>query len=393
MGSDRLVQQVPINRRLLLLCGVLICLVLGPSQAAEPIRIGLTLGLTGKYANLAAMQERGYLLWLRDVNNKGGILGRPVKVLIEDDESTPDKAVELYRSFVSEDRVDFLFGPYSSGITAAISPIADRAGYPLVAGGASSDKIWQQGYRNIFGVYTPASRYTVGMLNLALINDLTTVAIVYADDAFSVSAGEGARKWAPKLGLKIVMFEKFKKGQRDLTDLADNAKLANPSLLIVAGHFDESVDMRLALKKIGWYPKAYFATVGPVLARYRTALGQDSDLTFASSLWEPNLKFPRSREFASRFRALYRTEPTYHAATAYAAGQILEESVKAAGTLTRDKVRQVLQDLQTYTVVGRYQVDPTGIQVKHFPLTIQWQEGKKEIVWPEEVQTAQPIFN
>jgi branched-chain amino acid transport system substrate-binding protein len=70
----------------------------------------------------------------------------------------------------------------------------------------------------------------------------------------------------------------------------------------------------------------------------------------------------------------------------------LEESVKAAGTLTRDKVRQVLQDLQTYTVVGRYQVDPTGIQVKHFPLTIQWQEGKKEIVWPEEVQTAQPIF-
>jgi branched-chain amino acid transport system substrate-binding protein len=376
-----------------LFLGAFLAVIAGAiTHAAEPVRIGLTLGLTGKYAKLGAMQQRAYLLWQRDVNEKGGLLGRPVKVLIEDDESTPDKSVELYRSFISEDRVDLLFGPYSSGITAAIAPIADKADYPLVAGGASSDKIWQQGYRNIFGVYTPASRYTVGILNLALINDLATVAIVYADDAFSISAGEGARKWAPKLGLNIVMFEKFKKGRRDLSDLAEKAKLANPSLLIVAGHFDESVDMRLALKKVGWYPKAYFATVGPVLARYPTALGQDSELTFASSLWEPNLKFPRSREFASRFRALYRIEPTYHAATAYAAGQILEEAVKAVGSLTRDKVRQTLQNLQTYTVVGRYQVDPTGIQVKHFPLTIQWQEGKKEIVWPEEVRTAQPIF-
>ncbi len=392
MRKHCLSDHIHINRRLLLLFGVLILLACGSAWAAEPVRIGLTLGLTGKYALLSAMQQRGYQLWQRDINSRGGLLGRPVQMVIIDDESKPKRAAKLYKQLIEENRVDFVFGPYSSGITQAVAPIVEKANYPMLTTGASSDSIWQKGYKNIFGIYAPASRYTLAMLNLAVIHDLLTVAIVYADDPFSISAAEGARKWGRRLGLKIIMFEKFKKGLRDLTQLAEKAKSSNSALVIVAGHFDESVDMRRALKNVNWYPKAYFATVGPVLSEYREKLGADSELTFVNTLWEPRVKFPQSQTFLAGFRAVHGVEPSYQSAIAYAGGQVLEAAVNSAKNFDRSRIRQALSKLETYTILGRYKVDQTGIQIKHFPLALQWQKGKKEIVWPEEMQTAEPIF-
>lgn len=319
-------------------------------------------------------------------------MGRPVQIVIIDDESKPKRAAKLYKQLMAEDRVDFVFGPYSSGITLAVAPIVEKAGYPMLTAGAASDSIWQKGYKNIFGIYAPASRYTLAMLNLAVIHDLTTVAIVYADDAFSISAAEGARKWGRRLGLEIIMFEKFKKGLRDLTYLAEKAKSSKSALVIVAGHFDESVDMRRALKNVNWYPKAYFATVGPVLPKYKETLGADSELTFVNALWEPRVKFPGSQTFLASFRAVHGVEPSYQSAIAYAAGQVLEATVNSAKSLDRKKIRQAMSKLEMYTILGRFKVDQTGIQIKHFPLALQWQKGKKEIVWPEEMQTMEPIF-
>lgn len=366
--------------------------VISPIFAAEPFRIGLTLGITGKYSELGVMQQRAYLLWQNHVNQKGGLFGRQVELLIFDDEGHAEKAQEFYRKMIMEKQIDMVFGPYSSAITSAVAPIVEEAGYPMLAAGAASDSIWQKGYKNVFGVFTPASRYTLGMLNLALLNDLNTVAIAYASDRFSESAAMGANKWASKLGLEVVMFEKFEKGQRDLIGIAGKAKLANASLLVVAGHFKESIDMRRALKQIRWYPKAYFATIGPVLPEYEEELGSDANLTFANSFWEPELGFADSMKFLASFRARYAATPSYQAADAYAAGQILEAAVNTAQSFDRGKIRDALSNLRTHTVIGRYGVDQTGIQVKHFGLTVQWQNRAKHIVWPEELATAKPIF-
>jgi branched-chain amino acid transport system substrate-binding protein len=380
--------------KLRILTVLLILFAAAGVQAAEAIRIGVTLGLTGRYAELALMQERGYRLWESNVNSKGGFLGRPVKVLIVDDESNPQTGRKLYEKFIKEEHVDLVFGPYSSAITLAVSPVVDRFDYPMLAAGAASDKIWQQGYTNVFGMSTPASRYALGMLNLALLHNLRTIGIVFADDAFSTTVGEGSKRWAPKLGLKVVLYEKFKKGTRDLTELAKKLRESKASLVLVGGFFNESIDVRRALKKIGWYPKAYFATVGPTLPKYYETLGDDAELTFASSTWEPHeaIDFPGSKAFVAAFRERYNATPSYHAARSYAAGQILEAAVRKANSLDREKIKQALYKLDMYSVLGRYAVDHTGMQVKRFPLTIQWQKKRKEIVWPEEVRSAEPIF-
>jgi branched-chain amino acid transport system substrate-binding protein len=92
------------------------------------------------------------------------------------------------------------------------------------------------------------------------------------------------------------------------------------------------------------------------------------------------------------FRAVHGVEPSYQSAIAYAAGQVLEATVNSAKSLDRKKIRQAMSKLEMYTILGRFKVDQTGIQIKHFPLALQWQKGKKEIVWPEEMQTMEPIF-
>ena len=363
------------------------------SQASKPIRIGLTLGLSGKYAALTAMQRRAYVLWQHDLNAKGGLLGRKVELVIRDDESDPAKAAALYKEMIDSNRVELIFGPYSSAITLEVAPVVEKAGYPMLTPGAAADRIWRQGYRYIFGVSPPASKYTLGMLDLAASHGLRSIGIVHTDDAFATGAAKSAREWSERLGLKVLGFEGFKQGARDLGRHAARMAESKPDLVMMVGHFVESVDMRRALKSAGWYPKAYFATVGPVLPGYKDRLGADADLTMMNAPWDPRVSYSGSQAFDARFRAFHNgIAPSYQAAFAYAAGQILEAAVISAGGTDREPVRNAIAALETETIVGVFKVDESGVQTKQIPLTLQWQSGEKQIVWPKAVQTSAPVF-
>ena len=367
--------------------------VSGPIEAAGPIKIGLTLGLSGKYSEMSDMQMKGLKLWEKEVNSKGGILGKSVQVIIYDDKSDTRVARSLYENLLSKDRVDLVFGPYSSQITEAILPVTEKNGYPVLVSGASADKLWEKGYKYVFGTYTPASKYAVGFLEMLVAQDLNDIAIVYADDLFSTDIASGTRKWAERFGLRTLLYEGFK-DTSNFDELARTVRAANVQVLIVCGHFDASVALRLSLKKIGWYPRAYFASVGPTMQAFYDRLKKDVENVFSSSQWERLITkpFPGCCEFHERFVKAYKKEPSYHAATAYAAGQILEAAVKRAGSLDRDKVRDMLASMEAMSIMGRYGVNRTGKQIKHFNLIIQWQNGRKEVVWPDVLRTAKPVF-
>jgi branched-chain amino acid transport system substrate-binding protein len=377
---------------LLVLKLILFYLLLQPAHASDPIKIGLTLGLTGKYAEMSDMQMKGFRLWETDINSRGGILGRKVKLFIYDDKSEPLTARSLYERLILKDKVDLVLGPYSSEITESILPVTEQYGYPVLITGASADSLWQKGYKYAFGVYTSASRYAVGFLEFLVKKDLTDIAIVHADDAFSKSIADGTKKWAERFGLNVVLYEGFKKGAKNLDDIAIKAKASKAQVLIVCGHFDESVNMRLALKNIGWHPMVYYASVGPALQKFYDKLKEDAEDVFSSSQWEPQSPFPKSKDFYNKFKKAYKEEPSYHAGVAYAGGQILEDVIKKARGIDREKIREILSAADTMSVIGRYGVDRTGMQIRHFNIIIQWQKGKKEIVWPDEIRTAKPIF-
>jgi len=365
--------------------------------ADEPstiLRIGVSVGLTGEYQDIGRLQQRAYLLWQKNVNERGGILGRRVQVLIRDDRSDPETAKKIYETFINDDRLDFVFGPYSSANTAAIAPVVDKHGYPTLAAGATADALWRRGYQNLLGVYAPASRYAMGFLVLLAEAGIQRIAIVTATDGFSVEASNGMRSWAPQYALQVSSFAPVSKDKGDMLQAASAAQRSGAQVLLVAGHFNEAVEMRKVLKDIGWSPRAYYATVGPAVDRYAQLLGVDAEATFSTSTWEPreDLNFPLSPQFLRQFVATYAETPSYHAATAYAAGQILEQAIVKAGSFDRAKVRQALYLVDAESIIGRYAVDRTGMQIKRFPMIVQWQGKQREIVWPPKLRTAAPVF-
>lgn len=363
-------------------------------DARNDIKIGVSLGLTGKYTKMADMQKKAYLLWEERINKKGGLLNKKIKMIIEDDKSDQKVAEDIYNRFIAKDNLDFVIGPYSSEITGAIMPIAEKGGYPIIAAGAASDTLWHKGYRYLFGIFIPASRYAVGFLEMVAMKGINDIAIVYADDPFSQSIANGTKTWGTKFGLNVLLFEGFKKGTHDLTALATRVKSANAGALVVCGHFDESVDMMESFIKIKWRPNNYFATVGPAMPAFYRKLGKDADMVFSSSQWEPEVKYrPDDQKiFLGPFRKKYNIKPSYHAAIAFAACQILETAIKKTHSFDRKKIRDVLSTMDAMSIIGRYGVDNNGMQVKHFPINVQWQKGVKKVVWPEEIAKVAPII-
>lgn len=364
----------------------------GTGNTAEPITLGGTLGLTGKYASMSEMVAFGLKLWVKKTNAEGGILGRPIELIIYDDTSDPDHAKSLYERLILEDQVDLVFGPYSSVITTEIAKVTEKYGYSLLASGAASDRMWQQGYRYLFGVYIPASRYSFGFLKFLYAHGIEKIAIVAADDMFSVTVAEGARKWAERLGISIAHYEVFKKGRKDLSAIAKTIQQSGAEAIVVGGHFNESVDMRRSLKAIDWYPKAYFATLGPAVQKYYDILGKDAEGTFTLSNWEANgVQFPGSLEFAEDFEKEYGKKPSYQAAAGYASGQILAAAINKIGSLEKEELRNALATLDILTIFGRYGVDPTGQQIRHFSLLTQWQNGVLEVVAPQNLKSVKAM--
>lgn len=361
------------------------------AHAAE-LQLGVSMSLTGKYAQLGAMNEKAYRLWERDVNRRGGILGHSVRLNILDDQSDPARARQIYEDLISRQKVDLVLGPYSSEITEAVSEVTEQHHYPLLSSGGSADTMWQKGRKYLFGVYITASKYSIGMLELLVRADIGRIAIVATDDSFGKAIQAGTLDWARRFEVPVISSSDFKKGTPDIEARIRAAHAAGADVLIIAGHFDDSINARQALKKIGWTPKVFYATVGPAIQKYADILKADADYAFSSSQWEPGLSFPGAREFAKAFTEAYKTEPSYHAASAYAAGQILEAAIRKTQSLDREKLRDTLSSLDTMTVMGRYGVDRDGKQVRHFAVTVQWQKGKKEIVAPPELATAKPVW-
>lgn len=361
--------------------------------AAQPVRIGVSLGLTGKYDLTSEKQKNAYLLFEEVVNKKGGILGRPVEFLIRDNSSRVERAVAQYELLLIKDKVDFIIGPYTSKLTLAVSAVAERYQSPMLAAGAAADIIWKKGYKNVFGMWTPASRYVLGFLKLLLYNHFDDIAIVTGTGEFAEGLSEGALKWARALRLNVL--DSFSVGDEgNYDEIAEQLKELKPRIVICTGHYEVGTSLKKSMEKFAFHPEVYYATVGPTFQQYYDTFGAVAEGDFSTAIWEPHprLQFPGSQDFARMYEAKFGLPPTYHAASAFAAAEVLKKAVEQVGSLDKAKVRNALQTMNTMSVIGRYAVDRTGIQIKRFPLIVQWQKGKKEIVWPLELQTAPAEF-
>jgi branched-chain amino acid transport system substrate-binding protein len=361
------------------------------AQAQEPIRIGATMSETGAYATQGVPARNGYLLCQDDINEAGGLFGRPVEFLIYDDESSSQTAIALYERLITEDQVDAVMGPYGSTLTEAVAPVTERHRQVQISPLAATTSIWEQGRRYLFMVLPPAELFLAGLIEMAADNGLTTVAILQEDALFPRAAGTGAAGLARERGMEVVLHETYPSGTQDFSDLLDRIDAGGVEVLaMAASSLGDFVTVTRQMKEHA-VDVAMFGTSGAV-AEFQASLGEDAEFAYGLSAWEPGLPNPGSDEFVEAYERRFGQAPSFHAAGAYGSCQLFVEAARRAGTLDADALREELLRLETRTVFGDFAVDDRGYQTANRGLFIQWQDGQKVVVWPEDVATAQPRF-
>src|SRR5215813_7517632 len=356
-----------------------------PAPAQSPIRIGASISLTGTYAKPGQYQRDGYDICADEVNAKGGLLGRKIEFVIYDDQSQPATAVKLYEKLITEDKVDAVMGPYSSAVSEAVANVTEKYKKVMVAPLAATTSIFKKGRKYIFMVITPAESYLDGLIDMAAKRGLKTVAIINEDTLFPKASAAGAAEAAKKRGMQVVLQEAYPKGNTDFSALLVKIKALNPDVIAAGTYFDDAVAITRQMKELGVNPKMLGLTVGGDLPEFYDLLKQNAEYVYGSTQWDESLPYPGNKEFVAAYQKKYKREPAYHAAAGYAGCLIYVEAVRRAGTLDSEKVRDELLKLKTKNAFGDYAVDADGFQTAHKATMLQWQDGKRVIVWPDDL--------
>jgi branched-chain amino acid transport system substrate-binding protein len=356
-----------------------------PAAAQAPIKIGASISMTGTYAKPGIYQKEGYELCVQEANDKGGLLGRKIDLVVYDDQSTPATGQRLYEKLITEDKVDVVMGPYSSAISEAVANVTEKYRKVMVAPLAATTSIFKKGRKYIFMVISPAEVYLEGLVDIAAKRGLKTIAIVNEDTLFPKTAANGTAEFAKKRGLQIVLQEAYPKGNTDFSALLTKIKAANPDVIAASTYFDDAVALTRQMKELNVTPKMFGVTVGGDLPEFYDLLKQNAEYIYGATQWEPTLPYPGQKEFMASYQKKFNHEPSYHAAAGYAGCALYLDAVKRAGTLDADKVRDQLLKLETRTMLGDYKVDADGFQLAHKMVLFQWQDGKKVTVWPDDL--------
>jgi len=390
-------------------------LVTGSALAASKIVIGHPACLSGKYAKAGEQAVGGInacVAWINDVH--GGVEIDGKKVMIEykyyDCESKKESVTSLIGRLVTVDKVNVVFSPYSSGLTLRGAPVTESHQMLYMDHGGANNKIFQQGFRFIVQTIGPATSYHQGTLDMIKKIDPSAkkVALAYEDSEFAKMVMEGAKKHAQELGFDVVFERTYPKGVTDLTPLLSALKAADPDFILGGGHFEDGQLFNRQLSDLDINANALSLIAAATLPAFYEALTSMAEGVMGPSHWEYGVTYseegakeaglpwigPSQDEFVSLFKKAVGKDivPDYHAAEAGAQVLAYALAVQKANSLDSDKVRKALGDLQFMSFYGGWDVDDSGMQVGHTMVDVQWQDGKRIIVWPESAQTGKPCY-
>lgn len=373
--------------------------------AQDTLRVGAPLPITGALAPEGAKLKQGYELWQEKVNAAGGIKAGDRKLKIElvyyDYQSTTPKAVQLAEKLISDDKVDFLFSPFGSGATKAVSAIAEKYGVPLLASSASSAEVFDQGYKNLFGIYTDNSSLSEPIADLVKtkLPNVKRVAILARNDLYPLSLGNEFEKSAKKRGLEIVYYEKYPIGTLDHSSALTQLRAAKPDWVVVTGYINDLILVRKQAAELKVGGQVYTLINGPAYQEWIDAVGPLAENVTTASWFHPVLNyksddiFGSTQAFVSQFEAKYGAKPDFTQASGAAVGVILQLAVERAGSKDRNAVREQLVKGGFKTFFAPISFGPSGIATSYIPPVFQIQKGKVQVVSPPEIATSEFKMN
>src|SRR5437868_4143042 len=217
-----------------------------PSTGA-PIVFGAAVSLTGSQSKEGGLTKQGYDLWLEWINARGGIVvnnvKHPVQITYEDDQSNANLSATLVQKLITSEKAQFILGPYGSAATATDAIVVERDGIPMVEGNGAAQAIFNKGYKYTFGVLSPANKYLTGVLDMAatLSPKPATLAMLTANDNFSVEVAKAVEEYAPTKGIQVIFTKQYPAAAPEVSGLISQAARLNPDIVMNSGHLAESI--------------------------------------------------------------------------------------------------------------------------------------------------------
>ncbi len=375
-----------------------------PAAADSPVIVfGAPLSLTGRDAREGALTKEGYDFWKDYVNSQGGIkVGSQlykVDIKYYDDTSDAATSAKLVERLITQDNVKFILAPYGSAGTFAASVIAEKYQVPMVDPNGAAEKIFSRGFKYTFGVLSPARKYLQGILemSLSLKPRPSTVAVLAANDQFSLEVADGIRDYAKSNGLTEVFYSDYPPDTKDVSTLLTQVKAKNPDIILGSGHLQDSLLIMRAAKEQNVNPKVIGFSVGPSTPDFITSLGKDAEGVTGGAQWTTVVNnidplFANAARYTRLFEAKYHHIPDYHNAESTAACEAFQFALRAAGDVDAKKVRDALAALDTQTFYGRIKFDSRGLNIYKPMYVEQIQNGQHVTVWTPDVANAKPVY-
>jgi branched-chain amino acid transport system substrate-binding protein len=383
------------------------------AQAADPIKIGFSASLTGGLASSGKANLLAQQIWQEQINAQGGLLGRQVDLVYYDDQSSASTVPGIYAKLLDVDKVDLLMGAATNLIVAAMPEIMQhqKLVMVLVALGSNDEFKYPRYFQT--AAWGPDAKGVIGHAFFEVAKTISprpkTVAIVGADTEFSNNVMTGARAIAKKEGFDIVYDRTYPPTTTDYTPIVRAIQATNPDLVFVASYPLDSVGMVRAATELGL--KAQLFGGGMVGLQYATFMQQLSDkldrvVNYHLYVPSPTMKFPGIEEFLKTYQARAPQQGTdplgfYQPPFAYAAMQVLEQAIKATGSLDDGKLADYIHKNAFNTIVGEIRFDENGEWAKPRLLLVQFQNvdgnnldqyrtaGKQVILYPPEYKDGE----
>jgi len=379
------------------LAAALVFLWTSGALAAETIKVGVVLPLTGKQAKFGEIEKNSFMMALEEINGAGGVNGKKIELLIEDDTSKPDVGRSAIEKLIAQDKVIVIGGGYSSSVTYAMCAVAQQRKVPFVVNTGSADKITEQGWNYIFRLNPPVSEYPKGLSSfLTDVVKPETVAILYENSLFGQSGSKEFSAQCKELGYKVVLKEGYEAGAVDFKPLLIKVKAAKPDMVYMISYVMDAGLLMRQSKELDFNPKLFVGgAAGFTLPEFLKNAGDAAQCVFSATLWVPEVPYPGAKEYFDKYVAKFKQDTEYHGAEAYADLYVIADALKRAKELTPEGVRAALVATDMKTAFGpvKFVSYEKKTQQNKLPtFLVQWQEGKLETVWPKEVATKQYVY-
>jgi branched-chain amino acid transport system substrate-binding protein len=371
----------------------------GHSKAtAQPIKIGGSLPASGIHSETSKWVKAGYEYWVEEINKRGGLLGRPVKMTIYPDQGNPEEAVAYYERAITVDKVDLVFGGYPGPSNVALMPLVEKYGKVFIGMGAHM-KSFEQGFTYSFAS-PPLMSEWVYLAFGGVLDDLIpksewpkSIALLTSNNVMGLSARGNIIKAMEERGLKVVLDETYNLPLSDATPLVTKAKGRGAEILCCLSFFDDAIIIMRAAKSVNYNPKLILQQLASIVPAWMKELGEDGNNVVNSSFWHARLPFPGNSEIneGAKMQLGMPTGPLFFG-FGYCWMKTLELGVQGAGTLDNNKIRDYLRSTKFDLPYGKgITFDKRGLPPP-FCFGVQTTGGKVEIVWPKEVATTKLVY-